>query len=63
MKNIKKIVVISGVVVIMFCGYGVTTEVTDTKKENKNLINKLKTVKLQIIILRKLLQKFLKKFP
>ena len=40
MKNIKKIVVISGVVVIMFCGYGVTTEVTDTKKENKNLINK-----------------------
>ena len=40
MKNIKKIVVISGVVVIMFCGYGVTTEVTDTKKENKNLMNK-----------------------
>ena len=40
MKNIKKTVIISGIVVIMFCGYGVTTEMTDTKKTNKNLINK-----------------------
>lgn len=40
MKNIKKTVIISGIVVIMFCGYGVTTEVTNTKKANKSLINK-----------------------